>query len=59
MTENELRNQELTRHDEQVDRGIERNQALNLHEKHRVSRRPIRIPLWARIVNIVYLLLVH
>jgi len=38
MTENELRNQELTRHTERVDQNVERHQALNLDEKKRVSR---------------------
>jgi hypothetical protein len=56
MTENELRNQELTRHDEQLDRGVERNQALNLHEKTQSITRANQNSSVARIVNIEYLL---
>ncbi len=56
MTENELRNQELTRHDEQLDRGIERNQALNLHEKTQGITRANQNSSVARIVNIEYFL---
>jgi hypothetical protein len=33
MTETELRNQELNRHEEQVDQNAERHQAMNLDEK--------------------------
>ena len=33
MVETELRNQELTRHEEKVDPNVERHQAMNLDEK--------------------------
>jgi hypothetical protein len=33
MAETELRNQELTRHEEKIDPNVERHQAMNLDEK--------------------------
>lgn len=56
MTENELRNQELIRHQEQVDRNIERHQAVNLDEKKRGFAAANQNSAIARIVNIVYFL---
>lgn len=56
MTENELRNQELTRHEERVDQNIERHQAMNLDEKKRGIAVANQNSAVARIVNIVYLL---
>ena len=55
MTQNELRNQELVRHDEEVDRNIEQHQDLNLHEKTRGIAAANQNSSVARIVNIVYL----
>jgi uncharacterized protein YggT (Ycf19 family) len=56
MTENELRNQELARHEERVDQNIERHQALNLDEKKRGIAVANQNSAIARIVNIVYFL---
>ena len=56
MTTNELRNQELNRHEEIVDRNIEHHQAVNLHEKKRGIDRANQNSTVARIVNIVYFL---
>ena len=56
MTGNELRNQELSRHEEQVDRNIEHHQAVNLGEKARGIAAANQNSTTARIVNIVYFL---
>jgi hypothetical protein len=56
MTENELRNQELGRHEERVDRNIEHHQAVNLDEKQRRIEAANQNSSVARIVNIVYYL---
>ena len=56
MTGNELRNQELSRHEEQVDRNIEHHQAVNLGEKARSIAAANQNSTTARIVNIVYFL---
>src|SRR5215207_1147448 len=56
MTQNELRNQELGRHEEKVDRNIEHHQALNLEEKKRGIAAANQNSTVARIVNIVYFL---
>lgn len=56
MVHNELRNQELTRHDEQIDRGVERNQALNFDEKSRSITTANHNSSVKRVVSIVYLL---
>ncbi len=56
MTGNELRNQELNRHEEQVDRNIEHHQAVNLGEKKRGIATANQNSAIARIVNIVYFL---
>jgi hypothetical protein len=56
MAGNELRNQELNRHEEKVDRNIERHQALNLDEKKRGIVAANQNSAIARIVNIVYFL---
>ncbi len=55
MTQSELRNQEMTRHEEEVDRNIEQHQDLNLHEKTRGIAAANQNSSIARIVNIVYL----
>lgn len=56
MTQNELRNQELGRHEEKVDRNIEHHQDLNLEEKKRGIAAANQNSATARIVNIVYFL---
>jgi uncharacterized protein YggT (Ycf19 family) len=56
MTGNELRNQELNRHEERVDRNIEHHQAVNLEEKKRSITAANQNSAIARIVNIVYFL---
>jgi YggT family protein len=56
MSENELRNQELIRHEERVDQNIERHQAMNLDEKQRGIAVGKQNSAVARIVNIVYFL---
>ncbi len=56
MMHNDLRNQELTRHDEQIDRGVERNQALNLHEKKQSITTANHNSSVRRVVSIVYFL---
>lgn len=56
MTQNELRNQELNRHEEKVDRNIEHHQAVNLDEKKRGITAANQNSSVARIVNIVYFL---
>jgi len=56
MTQNELRTQELGRHEERVDRNVEVNQNLNLREKvHGVVTADQNSKI-ARIVYIVYFL---
>jgi hypothetical protein len=52
----QLRNQELGRHEEKVDRNIEHHQALNLEEKRRGIQAANQNSTVARIVNIVYFL---
>ena len=56
MTENELRNQELIRHEARVDQNVERHQAMNLDEKKRGIAVAHQNSAVARIVNIVYFL---
>jgi hypothetical protein len=56
MAGNELRNQELNRHEEIVDRNIEHHQAVNLDEKKRGIAAANQNSGIARIVNIVYFL---
>jgi hypothetical protein len=56
MTQRELRNQELGRHEEKVDRNVERHQAMNLDEKQRGIAAANQNSAVARIVNIVYFL---
>ncbi len=56
MSQNELRNQELTRHVEEVDRNIEQHQDMNLREKTRAIAAADQNFSVARIVNIVYFL---
>ncbi len=56
MTETELRNQELNRHEEKVDQNVERHQAMNLDEKKRGIAVVNQNSAVARIVNIVYFL---
>lgn len=56
MTGRELHNQELNRHEEQVDRNIEQHQAMNLDEKERGVASANQNSTIARIVNIVYFL---
>lgn len=56
MTDRELRNQELHRHEELVERNIEQHQAMNLDEKERGVARANQNSTIARIVNIVYFL---
>ena len=54
MTQNELRNQEFGRHEERVDRNVERHQEINLDEKNRGIATANQNSAVARIVNIVY-----
>jgi pyruvate carboxylase len=56
MTETELRNQELNRHEQKVDQNVERHQAMNLDEKKRDIAVVNQNSAVARIVNIVYFL---
>jgi hypothetical protein len=56
MTENELRTQELGRHEERVDRHVEANQNLNLNEKVHGIATADQNSMIARIVYIVYFL---
>ena len=56
MTQNELRNQELGRHEEKVDRNIERQQAVNLQEKVQGIKAANQNSSVRRIVNIIYFL---
>jgi hypothetical protein len=56
MTQNELRNQELGRHEEKVDQNIERHQNLNLAEKTRGIAAANQNSSTGRIVNITYFL---
>lgn len=56
MTQNELRNQELSRHEEKVDRNVEHHQAMNLDEKKRGIAAANQNSTTARIVNIIYFL---
>lgn len=56
MTGNELRNQELNRHEERVDRNVEHHQALNLDEKQRGIAAANQNSTVARIIHIVYFL---
>ena len=54
MTQNELRSQELNVHTERVDRNVEQNQNLNLHEKVRGIATADQNSNIARLVYIVY-----
>lgn len=56
MTQDEIRNQELGRHEEKVDRNIERHQAVNLAEKTRGIQAANQNSSVARIINIAYYL---
>ena len=56
MTDNELRNQELNRHEEKVDRNIEHHQAVNLHEKVQGIQTANQNSAVVRVINIVYFL---
>jgi hypothetical protein len=56
MAGNELRNQELIRHEEKVDRNIEYHQAMNLNEKKQSIATANQNSTIARMVNIVYFL---
>ena len=57
MAQNELRNQELNRHEEAVDRNIEHHQDVNLDEKRRGISAANQNSSVARIVNIVAFIL--
>ena len=54
MTGNELRNQELNRHEEELNRNIEHQQDLNLHEKQRNIVSASQNASTARFIHIVY-----
>ena len=56
MTGSELRNQELNRHEEKVDRNIEHHQAVDLDEKQRSISKANQNSSVARVVNITYFL---
>jgi len=51
---NELRNQEMHRHETEVDQNIEEHQAVNLHEKKRRISAVNQNSSVARIINISY-----
>ncbi len=53
MAQNELRNQEINRHEEVVDRNVEDHQDINLEEKRRGISAANQNSSVARIVNIV------
>jgi hypothetical protein len=56
MTQNELRTQEMGLHEERVDRNVEQNQNMNLHEKvHGIATANQNSNI-ARVVYIVYFL---
>jgi hypothetical protein len=54
MTQNELRNQELNRHEEVVDRNIEHHQTIGLQERKRGIEAANQNSTVARVVNIFY-----
>jgi YggT family protein len=54
MSQQELRNQELNRHEEKVDRNVEKHLDINLNEKQAGISRNSQNSLVARIINIVY-----
>lgn len=54
MTDNDLRNQELNRHEATVEQNIEQQQAVNLGEKRRSIAASSQNSAVARIVNMVY-----
>lgn len=54
MTQNELRSQEMGLHEERVDRNVEQDQKLNLHEKAHGIVSADQNSKIARIVYIVY-----
>jgi hypothetical protein len=54
MTQKEIRNEEIMRHEEKVDRNIENHQAINLQEKKRGITAVNQNSSVARIVNIVH-----
>jgi hypothetical protein len=54
MTQNELRSQEMGLHEERVDRNVEQDQKLNLHEKTHGIVSADQNSKIARIVYIVY-----
>lgn len=53
LTESELRNQELARHEESVDRNVEQHLALNLNEKQRSIASANQNSATIRIANII------
>lgn len=56
MVHNELRNQEVTRHEEDIDRGGERNQALSFDEKSLSITTTNHNASVKRVIGFVYLL---
>jgi hypothetical protein len=54
VTQNELRNEELMRHEEKVDRNLEQHQNINLQEKKRGIAAANQNSSVARIVNIMF-----
>lgn len=56
MTGQEIRNEELGRHEEKIGRNVEHHQAMNLDEKERGVAAANQNSTVARIVNIVYFL---
>lgn len=57
MTQNELRNQEINRHEQKVDQNVEYQQALNLNEQKRDIAVANQNSLINRIVMITYFML--
>lgn len=54
MTQQEIRNQESNRHEENVDRNVEKHLAINLNEKQAGISRNNQNSTVARVINIVY-----
>jgi YggT family protein len=54
MTQQEIRNQELNRHEENVDRNVEKHLDINLDEKQAGLSRAKQNGGVARVINIVY-----
>lgn len=56
MSQNELRNQEVIRHETKVDQNIEKQQAVNLRERVRAVHAANQNSTARRIINFIYFL---